>query len=289
MRGRIVTRIGVLTLMAVLAACNAEKKPVQSAAATSSAASSQNSASAASANAAAAGTTMDLAGTEWQLVDLGGAGVVVNSKASVVFLEGGKVAGNGSCNRFTGTVAISGTALKFSPLASTMMACTSEPVSQQEMKYLRALQNATRYEWKDPYLLVYCDGLEQPLKFARATTEGTSTAINLVGTEWHLEDLGGAGVIDNSQASLAFPEAGRIGGNGSCNRFMGTATIEGGSIKIKPLGTTRMACPEAVGNQENKYLKALEGATRYEWKDPYLLIYSEGMEQPLKFTKAQGK
>jgi len=44
-----------------------------------------------------------------------------------------------------------------------------------------------------------------------------------------------------------------------------------------------------VGNQEAKYLKALEGATRFEWKEPYLLIYSDGMEKPMRFTKAAGK
>jgi len=112
-------------------------------------------------------------------------------------------------------------------------------------------------------------------------------AIHLTGTEWRLEDLGGAGIIDNSQATLAFPEAGRVAGNGSCNRFTGTVALSGETMKISPLASTRMAClSEAVSNQEMKYLKALEGATRYEWKDPYLLIYC-GLEKPLRFEKAK--
>jgi heat shock protein HslJ len=114
--------------------------------------------------------------------------------------------------------------------------------------------------------------------------------MNLVGTEWRLEDLGGAGVIDSSQATLAFPEAGRVAGNGSCNRFMGQATIAGSTLKLGPLAGTRMACAsEAVSNQEMKYLKALEGATRYEWKDPDLLIYCDGLDKPLRFTKVAPK
>jgi len=40
---------------------------------------------------------------------------------------------------------------------------------------------------------------------------------SLVGTEWMLADLAGTPVIANSKASLAFPEAGRVAGNGSCN------------------------------------------------------------------------
>lgn len=118
----------------------------------------------------------------------------------------------------------------------------------------------------------------------------TSTMINLVGTEWRLQDLGGAGIIDNSQATLAFPETERVAGNGSCNRFMGPLTLAGNSIKIGPLAGTRMACvSEAVSNQEMRYMKALEGAIRVEWKDPYLLIYCDGLEKPLRFTKGAGK
>jgi heat shock protein HslJ len=125
---------------------------------------------------------------------------------------------------------------------------------------------------------------------ANANMANSSTTFNLAGTEWRLEDLGWAGIIDNSQATLASPEAGRVAGNGSCNRFMGPVTIAGTSIKIGPLAGTRMACvSEAVSNQEMKYLKALEGATRYEWKDPYLLIYSDGLEKPSRFMKAAAK
>jgi len=152
------------------------------------------------------------------------------------------------------------------------------------------------------FLLVACSGKKPtssgagttaPAAMSTPTSTSTTSApttIDLVGTGWRLEDLVGAGIIDNSQATLTFPEAGRVAGDGSCNRFMGPVTITGNSIKIGPLAGTRMACAsEAVGNQEAKYLKALEGATRFEWKEPYLLIYSDGMEKPMRFTKAAGK
>ena len=38
-------------------------------------------------------------------------------------------------------------------------------------------------------------------------------------------------------------------------------------------------------NQETKYLNALGAAERFEWKDPYLLIYCKGFEKPLRFTR----
>lgn len=142
-------------------------------------------------------------------------------------------------------------------------------------------------------LLIGCSG-KKPVttSAANATTANTSAPmpINLVGTEWRLEDLGGAGIMDNSQATIAFPEAGRVAGNSSCNRFTGTVAITGATLKMGPLASTRMACmAEAMSTQEAKYLKALEGATRYEWQDPYLLIYCDGLDKPLRFTKTGGK
>jgi len=112
---------------------------------------------------------------------------------------------------------------------------------------------------------------------------------SLSASEWVLEDLGedlgGHGVIDRVQATLTFPETGKVGGNGSCNRFFGPTEMSGDHIKIGPLGSTRMACPEAVMKQETKYLAALQAADHFEWKDPYLLVYRKGWEKPLRFTR----
>lgn len=108
---------------------------------------------------------------------------------------------------------------------------------------------------------------------------------SLSGSAWLLEDLGGHGVIDNVQATLTFPETGKIAGNGSCNRFFGPSERSGDHLKIGPLGSTRMACPEAVMKQETKYLAALQAANHFEWKNPYLLVYCKGWEKPLRFTR----
>jgi heat shock protein HslJ len=125
------------------------------------------------------------------------------------------------------------------------------------------------------------------IKETRAATQGPAktAAFNLAGSEWLLEDLGGRGVVDNIQATLTFPEAGKVTGNGSCNRFFGPVEISGDAIKLGPLASSRKACPEAVMNQETKYLEALHASERFEWKDPYFLIYCKGFEKPLRFTR----
>jgi heat shock protein HslJ len=112
-----------------------------------------------------------------------------------------------------------------------------------------------------------------------------AAAFHLANSEWLLKDLEGSEVLDNVQATLAFQETGKVSGNGSCNRFFGSAKINGNAIELGPLGATRMACPEAIMNQETKYLSALQAANRFEWKAPYLLLHCKGFEKPLRFTR----
>lgn len=112
-----------------------------------------------------------LIGTEWLLTDLAGTPVVPNSTASLSFLDSGRAAGNASCNRFTGGVESTGTAIKFSQLASTRMACADGAVSAQEDLYLKALGAATRFERKGDSLLIYADGFDKPLRFSRVPSK----------------------------------------------------------------------------------------------------------------------
>ncbi len=107
----------------------------------------------------------------------------------------------------------------------------------------------------------------------------------LLGTAWQLEDLSGAGVIDKSMTTLEFIEAGRVAGRGGCNRFFGSVEIAGESIKFGQMGSTQMACVEALMNQESRYLRALGAAERYTLNGDELLVYSAGLDKPLRFTR----
>ena len=140
--------------------------------------------------------------------------------------------------------------------------------------------------WIGCSLLLSCNGPHEPSKASTPAASASQSApsLNLIGSEWLLEDLGGAGVLDRVQATLAFPEAGKIAGRGSCNRFFGSSVIDGHTIKFSALGSTKMACPEALMKQEDKYLAALQAAERFESKDGSLLIYYVGSEKPLRFS-----
>ena len=109
----------------------------------------------------------------------------------------------------------------------------------------------------------------------------------LVGTTWRLEDLAGSAVVANAPATLEFLADGRVAGRGSCNRFFGTATVAGDALKFGPIGSTKMACTDpAIGDQETRYFRALEGAERYEVQGSMLLVYAKGLEKPLRFVSA---
>ena len=149
------------------------------------------------------------------------------------------------------------------------------------MKLFRLLATCCSFS-----LMLACTGSHKP---AQAATSGAPAAqpgptLNLVGSEWLLEDLGGSGVLDRVQATLAFPESGKVAGKGSCNRFFGTVAISGNKVKFSALGSTKMACPEAIMKQEDKYLAALQAADRFESNDGNLLIYYVGAEKPLRFS-----
>ena len=122
------------------------------------------------------------------------------------------------------------------------------------------------------------------LVLSRAQAGGAAALPAPTGS-WLLEDLAGTGVIDNARATLEFREPGRASGRGSCNQFSGPVTVTGSAISFGPLVATRMACAEAVMNQETRYFKALQDAERYALEGPYLLIYVKGTAQPLRFTR----
>jgi heat shock protein HslJ len=169
-------------------------------------------------------------------------------------------------------------------------------VSYQETGKLEGLQNK---RVRATGTLVHRRGVETGeqsvlevstiVEAARKSASAAPAAFSLSTSEWLLEDPNGSGVLDSVEATLTFPGPGKAAGHGSCNRFFGPATISGNSMKLGPLASSRKACAEAVMNQEAKYLEALQKAERFEWKDPYLLVYCKGIEKPLRFTRKKAQ
>ena len=107
-----------------------------------------------------------LKGTTWRLVDLSSAAALTDVAATLSFPEEGRIAGAGSCNRFFGSVKLTGDAMEIGGVGSTKMACP-EPIMGQERKYLEALQAAQRYTIEGTTLSIWVKGSDKPLRFTR--------------------------------------------------------------------------------------------------------------------------
>lgn len=99
------------------------------------------------------------------------------------------------------------------------------------------------------------------LAFGCASRPAADPAAELLGTSWLAEDIDGRGVLDFAQTTLQLETGERVSGNGGCNRYFGEAELDGPALRFGPLGATRMACPQAVMDQEQRFFAALD-ATR---------------------------
>lgn len=117
----------------------------------------------------------------------------------------------------------------------------------------------------------------------RAVAEHLMTTDNnpLLGQEWVIENIAGGGVIDDSHATLQFLNDGRLAGSATCNRIIGSYKRAGARLTIKPAGTTMMACPAALMNQERKLLDLLPAIKNWRIDDTGALVLTTGKGQTI--------
>lgn len=108
---------------------------------------------------------------------------------------------------------------------------------------------------------------------ACASEPPRATALDLAGTQWVVEDIDGRGIVDRVESTLTIDAAGRAAGAGGCNRYFGDVTFAAGEISFGTLGSTRMACPTAVMDQEQRFFAALEATRSYRQDNLTGLLY----------------
>jgi len=82
---------------------------------------------------------------DWIAQTIAGKPVVHVGRVTLSFGEG-RVSGRGGCNHYSGSVDYGKGTIKVGPLISTKMACMEDGLMQQESAYLKALQDAERYQ-----------------------------------------------------------------------------------------------------------------------------------------------
>jgi heat shock protein HslJ len=94
------------------------------------------------------GALPSLGGTRWLLIELGGElvppGDGERAAHLVLDLTSSHLSGSGGCNRLTGGFELEGDALRFGPVATTMMHCGDETMAR-ERAFLDALEATQSY------------------------------------------------------------------------------------------------------------------------------------------------
>lgn len=202
--------------------------------------------------------TAELEG-KWELKTFGGKDVKASFEGKIPTLNldfaDHRATGSGGCNTFTGQFTFDKDQFSAPNLASTMMACME---ANKEFEYLKALAGPLNVSIVNNDLVLTGVGT-QSLVFERAKA---LTAEDLSGL-WELAVLQGATAnVDfvGNPPTLEFDFAeGRLGGNGGCNRYNGVFELNGNSLKIGSLMSTKMACDNLKG--ESKYMQLLSDGT----------------------------
>ena len=81
--------------------------------------------------------------------------------------------------------------------------------------------------------------------------------------------------VDNSRVTLDFREQ-DVAGRATCNSYQGAWSLESGRLSIGNVAVTMMACPEALINQERRFLDALASADGFRFDDTGALLLTSG-------------
>lgn len=99
----------------------------------------------------------------------------------------------------------------------------------------------------------------------------TASAEQLVGPEWLVQDINSQGIIDNSRITLNFDVEGRLHGRSGCNQYTGSYSVED-ELRIGPLAQTKMACPSALMNQEQRFTQLLGEVNSFSLSETGALV-----------------
>ncbi len=205
-----------------------------------------------------AGPAPSLKDTTWVVTELRTQPTLADFQPTISFGATGEVNGNNGCNQFAGTYTLNGTSLSFGSLAQTAMACLDGGRDQQEAAFGEAIAVVASVRFTGETVELLDAAGDVALLLAPVPP------LELAGTSWVLTGLiqgtSMSSPADGDPVTLAF-DADKVSGK-ACNTFNGSYTLDGDSIGIGPLMSTRMACTDdALNQQETFLLTVLQAAT----------------------------
>jgi len=111
----------------------------------------------------------------------------------------------------------------------------------------------------------------------------------LADRKWALQSFGTIGSeerpLPETEISIEFTADGKLHGSGGCNRYFSSyETGPGGSLTIKQMGSTRMACPQEIMDQEMKYFRSLQSVSTFKMEEQRLQLFHGNGDQILNYT-----
>jgi len=124
------------------------------------------------------------------------------------------------------------------------------------------------------------------LKQSKSETMGTITIGTLAAVEWMLVSIDGQPVPEGIKPPIVHFEINSVRGSAGCNRFNATVKETApGELQIGPPAATKMACPPAEMEFEQKFLALFEKASRYTFVAGQLALTGKDGTGTLIFSK----
>ena len=110
----------------------------------------------------------------------------------------------------------------------------------------------------------------------------------LVGS-WVVELIDERPVIDRSPVFIQFTEDDRVSGNSSCNSFIGSYAFSETQLSFAQAASTRMACPQALMEQEQRFLTALGRVSQVKLENSMLELTDADGALVFKASRRENK
>lgn len=198
---------------------------------------------------------------DWAIEKVNGKTAVGEKAPYLKFVPDEKrVYGNNGCNVINATYQYNpaDSTISFGNMASTMMACAMEGITDYE---INAALDATRaYSWRltgDDYYLTFYDADRKPVMVLMHQN------FQFLNGTWAVKEISGQAVDVPDMKLVIDVDEGKLHGNTGCNIINGTLETDmdaANSISFQQIAMTRMACPEP--NYETQLIVALEESMR---------------------------
>ena len=227
---------------------------------------------------------------DWAIESVNGKSAVGEKAPFIKFVPSEKrIYGNNGCNVLNGTYKYNpaDSTISFGQLATTMMLCHKEGITDTEIN--QALGAVKYYTWEvkdsDYYLHFYNS-------YRRKVMTLMHQNFDFLNGTWLVRQINDTPVDVPDMKLVIDVDEGKLHGNTGCNILNGSLEIDmdaANSISFSSIITTRMACPPDM-NFETELIVALEEASAAKPISPdEVLLFDSQNKQVLRLTRTTDK